>query len=329
MSDRAYSLSRRTFLAGAGSTGAVALAGCTQSGTGGGDGGDDSLSGTVDVSGSSTVFPLAIEIRSRFLEQHPDVSINVSPTGTGGGFQNRFCPGETDLNNASRPIQPAEQELCSQNGVTPVEFRVATDALTVIVNPAADWLDCVTIDELAEIWSADSPPSMWSDVNDEWPDEPLNLFGPTDASGTFDYFHEAVLGEGTDHRRDYQATEQDRQIVQGVQDDEYALGYLGYAYYSSNKDTVKALGIDAGDGCIQPALETAKSGNYPLSRPLFTYAARSSLTENQVAEFVRFWLQNSTSQDIVADAVGYVPNDEATKSTMLDRLDEAIEAASG
>jgi len=334
-------ISRRTFLASTGAAGALTLAGCTQqtddgsggSGDGSGDGGsgsgsDGGLSGTIDVAGSSTVFPLAVEMRSRFREEHPDVSINIQSTGSGGGFQNHFCPGDTDFNNASRPIKEAEQQLCSDNGVEPVELTVATDALTVVANNGADFVDCMTVDELAQIWSEGSKPTTWSEVNSDWPDEELKLYGPTDASGTFDYFHEAVVGEDNEMRRDYQATEQDQQIIQGVANDQYALGYLGFSYYTNNSDAVKALGVDDGDGCVEPSLETAKSGEYsPLSRPLFTYPAKSSLAEEHVAEFARFFVENSTSEDIVAGVVGYVPNDEQRMEEMMNRLETAIEEA--
>jgi len=323
-------VSRRKFLAAAGSVGAVGLAGCTQSGGGDGDGGDG-LSGTVDIAGSSTVFPVATAMAERFESEHSEVDINIQSTGSGGGFANHFCPGRTDFNNASRPIQPEEEEACSNNGVTPVELTVATDALTVVVNNEADWVDCMTVEELRQIWSAEEPATTWSDVNDDWPDRELELYGPTDASGTYDYFIEAVLGEeGPGHRQDYSATEQDRTIIQGVEGSEGAIGYLGFAYYSQNTDRVKALGIDDGDGCVEPSLESARTGEYtPLSRPLFTYPRQESLAEDHVAEFARFWVENSTSQEIVADEVGYVPLNDADQSEMMDRLETAIENAQG
>jgi phosphate transport system substrate-binding protein len=323
-------LSRRTFLAATGTVGTIGLAGCTQSGGDGGDGGDDGLSGTIDIAGSSTVFPVATAMAERFEEEHSEVNINIQSTGSGGGFANHFCPGRTDFNNASRPIQSEEEEACSSNGVTPVEMTVATDALTVVVNNEMD-IDCITVEELGQIWSAEDPPTTWSDVNDDWPDQELELYGPTDASGTYDYFIEAILGEeGPGHRQDYSATEQDRTIIQGVEGSENGIGYLGYAYYSQNQDRVKALGIDDGDGCVEPSLETARSGEYtPLSRPLFTYAARESLAEEHVTEFARFWLENATSQEIVADEVGYVPLNDEDQQEAMDALESAIENAQG
>ena len=335
------SLSRRTFLGAAGGAVALALAGCTRQNTDGGDGGGGSdggdgnggsgpLSGEVNIAGSSTVFPLATAMSELFREDHSDVAFNLQSTGSGGGFQNHFCVGNTDFNNASRPIKPEEEGLCADNAVEPVELVVATDALTVIVNNDADFIDCITVEELRQIWSGESQPETWSEVNPDWPDEELVLYGPTEASGTFDYFIEAIIGEEGTHRQDHQATEQDRTIIQGVQDSEYAMGYLGFAYYSESQDSVKALGIDDGDGCVEPSLETAKSGEYtPLSRPLFTYPAKSALAEEHVAAFARFWMENATSTEIVADDVGYVPLDDDQQAEQLETLESAISEAQG
>jgi phosphate transport system substrate-binding protein len=326
-------VSRRRFLAATGTVGAVGLAGCTQSGSGGGGGGgggDDGLSGTIDIAGSSTVFPVATAMAERFEAEHSEVDINIQSTGSGGGFANHFCPGRTDFNNASRPIQPKEEESCSENGVTPVEITVATDALTVVVNNELD-IDCITVEELRRLWSAEDQPTTWSDVNADWPDRELELYGPTDASGTYDYFIESILGEeGPGHRQDYSATEQDRTIIQGVEGSENAIGYLGFAYYSQNTDRVKAVGIDDGSGCVEPSLENARTGEYtPLSRPLFTYPRQEALAEEHVAEFARFWLENSTSEEIIANEVGYVPLSDDAQSEAVERLETAIENAQG
>jgi phosphate transport system substrate-binding protein len=265
-------------------------------------------------------------------EPHDDVEFNLQSTGSGGGFANHFCPGNTDFNNASRAIREQERQQCSDNDIEPVEFKVATDALTVIVNNDATWLDSITVDELATIWSAEEKPQRWSDVNSDWPDEPLKLYGPSNASGTFDYFIESILHSGDQklsHRQDYSGTEQDRTIIQGVEGSQYAMGYLGFAYYSTNKDRVKALAIDDGDGePVMPSLDTARTGKYqPLSRPLFTYAKQSSLAEDHVAEFARFWLEQATSQELVAEDVGYVPLNEEDQQEELDALEAAIDEA--
>ncbi len=335
MSDKSSSgVSRRKFLMGAGASGAVALAGCTKNpAAGGSDGSGDGggLSGSISISGSSTVFPLAQAIQEKFVEEHENVAIDIKSTGSGGGFANHFCPGKTEFNNASRPIKKQEKSACKKNDIIPVELKVATDALTVIVNKNNDFVDCMTVDELKQIWQGgNNKVTKWSDVNSDWPDKKINLYGPTEASGTLDYMHEAVVGEDNEHRMDHQASENDNSIISGVKDSKYALGYLGFSYYSESKNEVKALGIDNGDGCVKPSLETAKSGEYkPLSRPLFTYPKQSALSEDHVAEFAKFWIENATSKEIVADRVGYVPLDESEKKEQMNTLEKAIEKASG
>jgi phosphate transport system substrate-binding protein len=330
------SLSRRRFIASAGAAGAIAIAGCTENEDGGDGGGGQTttdpgkLSGDIAIAGSSTVFPLAVQMKQAFQKEHSKVSISIQSTGSGGGFTNHFCPGDTDFNNASRPIKEEEKSQCENNDVEPVELKVATDAVTVIVNENADWFeeDCITPETLAKIWSPDEKPKKWSDVKSSWPDEKIQLFGPTDASGTFDYFTEVVVGEEGKSRADYKATEQDNVIVQGVENNKYSMGYLGFAYYTENQDRVKALAIDDGDGCVKPSLEAAKTGKYtPLSRPLFTYPSKSALAEDHVAAFARFWLENATSKELVADKVGYVPLGPDEQSDMQDRLETAIEEA--
>ncbi|HKL29774.1 MAG TPA: PstS family phosphate ABC transporter substrate-binding protein [Natrialbaceae archaeon] len=325
-------LSRRRFLASAGMAGAVAIAGCTKqrdSGGGGGDGTSNDggpLSGKVEISGSSTVYPLSVAIAETFEAEHPQVDANIRKTGTGGGFENYFCTGQTDFNNGSRPITDSETEKCANNGIEPIELTVATDAVTVIVNNEADWVDCMTVEELRQIWEPDGA-SKWSDVNSDWPDEKLELYGAASTSGTFDYFTEVIVGEEGKSRRDYSATERDNDIIRGVRGSKYALGYLGFAYYSENTDRVKALAIDNGDGnCVKPSLETAKSGEYkPLSRPLFTYPKKSALAKPQVAEFARFFVRQSTNEELVANQVGYVPNTVDVAQEQLGKLEWAID----
>jgi phosphate transport system substrate-binding protein len=287
------------------------------------------LSGDINIAGSSTVFPLATAFGEIFQQGTADVNISVQSTGSGGGFQNFFCVGETDFNNASRPIAGDEEDLCAENGVSFVELEVATDALTVVVNNDNDWAESLTVDQLREIWSAEAQPTTWADINSDWPDEEIELFGPSDASGTYDYFIEAIIGEeGPGHRQDYSATEQDRTIIQGVQGSEYAIGYLGFAYYSNNTDTVKAVAIDDGDGPVEPSLETASNGEYtPLSRPLFTYPKIEALGEEHIAEFARFWMEQTTNQEVVAEEVGYVPLTDSQQSDVMERLESAIEEA--
>jgi len=314
----------------------MALAGCTDAsndaGNGDGSSGDGSesgsgeLSGDISIAGSSTVFPLMTAIAEEFQAENPNVNIDISSTGSGGGFANFFCVGETDFNNASRPIKGEEQQLCADNGVEYVELVAATDALTVVVNNDNSFATELTVDQLADIWAADGV-STWSDVNSEWPDEEIERYGAAETSGTFDYFNEAVLGE-RGHTDDYQATEQDNTIVQGVQGSEYAISYFGFSYYFQNPDQVTAVAIDDGNGPVLPSLETASSGEYtPLSRPLFTYPSISSLGEEHIAEFARYFVSQTDNEEIVANEVGYVPATQETKEEQMQTLEDAISQA--
>lgn len=330
MADENSTLSRRRFVMSAGAAGTIAIAGCTESRTPTQTTTDDSggaLKGSVSVTGSSTVFPLATAVQEKFTEKYPDVDISVSATGSGGGFKNHFCPGRSDLNNASRPITKEEKKLCSENGVDWHEIKVATDALTVIVNEQNDWVDSMTFDQLRQIWKPD-PAQKWSDVNPEWPDEEIVRFGAAPTSGTFDYFTEAVVGKEGSHTKDYTGTEQDLRIIQGVEGNKYAIGYLGFAYYTENKERVKALALAEGSGDpVKPSLKTAKSGAYPLSRPLFTYLAKDPASKDQVAEFARYFCKQSANEELVAKKVGYVPNSESEMQAELSDLNDFITKA--
>jgi phosphate transport system substrate-binding protein len=309
-------VSRREFIVGAGAAGALGLAGCLQE-TGGST--DNGGGGRVIVKGSSTVFQISDAFAETFIEDE-GVNVTVDSTGTGGGFKNHFCPGESDINGASRPITEEERSLCEDNGVEPVEFQVAGDALTVAVNNDADWVDCVTTEELSQIWREDGA-DQWSDVRpDEWPTEEFNLFGPASTSGTYDWMNENVIGSEYRHTAEHQATEEDEQIVQGISENEYAMGYFGYAYYNANSDTVKALEVDGGEGCTPPSLDNAKDGSYPLARPLFVYVAESALDRDPVYNFVEYYLEEAGT-DRVSD-IGYVPSAESQVEENLDRLEE-------
>jgi len=328
-------ITRRKSLAALAGVGALGLAGCTQSsgdgsdgGSGDGSDGGDTLSGSINIAGSSTVFPLMSAIAEDFAAEHDQVSVDISSTGSGGGFSNYFCVGDTDFNNASRPIKPEEESLCEENGVEYVELIAATDAVTVVVNPEADWIDHLTVEELARIWEEDAA-ETWDEIRDEFPNEEIERYGAADTSGTYDYFIESIL-EDRGHTSDYQATEQDNSIAQGVSGSEYAIGYFGFAYYFQNPDQLKALGIDDGDGPVEPSLETASSGEYtPLSRPLFTYPSIESLGEEHVAEFARYFVEQTTNEDLVAGDVGYVPATEETQEEQMELLEDAIERAQG
>ena len=333
-------VSRRKFVA-AGTGGVLALAGCTSGGDGGdggdgggsggsGDGGDsDQLSGEIFITGSSTVFPLAVEVADRFEQMHEGVSTSVERTGSGGGFENFFCPGDSDINNASRPIKDSERENCRSNGVEPVELKVATDALTVIVNNENDFATELTFDQLAQIWGPDAGADQtWADIDPDWPDEEINRFGAATTSGTFDFFTETVNGEEGAHTQDYSPTEQDRNIVQGVQGDPYGIGYFGFSYYFNNQDAATAVPVsENGDEFFLPSLENAANDDYPLARPLFTYPDRNRLTEDRIAEYCRFFVEQSTSEKIVANTVGYVPNTDSKASEVMETLESAVDEA--
>ena len=342
--DSTDGVSRRTFLTGTATAGVVGLAGCTEGGGSGdsggsteaGDGtesggsteGSQSLSGSISITGSSTVFPLASAVAEAFREQHPDVRIDIQSTGSGGGFENFFCPGDSDINNASRPIKGGERSDCESNGVVPHEIKVATDALTVIVNNDNDWATELTIDQLSRIWGPDAESGQtWADVDPDWPDEEIERYGAAETSGTFDYFTEVVNGEEGAHTQDYEPTENDRSIVQGVRGSQYAVGYFGFSYFFNNPDQATAVALDGGDGPVSPSLDTAASGEYPLARPLFTYPNENRLGEEQIAEFCRFFVEQSASEDLVADQVGYVPNVDDRAQQELDELEAAIEEA--
>jgi phosphate transport system substrate-binding protein len=322
--------SRRKFLVGAGAVGAAALAGCIGENGGGSENtettedttgsGSQNLSGDITITGSSTVYPVSVAMAEEFQKKHSGVNISVDSTGTGGGFKNHFCPGNSDINGASRQITDSEKENCNSNGVTPKEFQIAADALTVVVNNEADWVDSMTFDELAQIWKPDGA-QKWSDVRDDWPDEEIKLYGPASTSGTFDWFTEHVVGEAESHREDYEATEEDNIIVQGVEGSKYAMGYLGYAYYQENSDRVKAVDIAEEDlsNATEPSLDNAKSGDYPMARPLFIYAAAEAVKEkNQVYQFLEFYLQRAET-DLVKQ-IGYVPTSQEQRDENLTKL---------
>ena len=302
----------------------LVAAGCGQGreGSAGGTSADAAgeLSGRIQADGSSTVGPFTTAAAERFRAVQPDVQVTVGVSGTGGGFE-RFCRGETDLSNASRPIKDEEAEICEQNGIEFVEFQVANDALTVVVNPGNDWVDCLTVEQLKTIWGPGSKVANWRDVDASFPDQRLRLFGPGTDSGTFDYFTAEINGEEGASRSDYAASEDDNTIVTGVSGEVGGLGYFGFSYFEENQDTLKALAIDGGDGCVEPSAAAAQDGTYtPLSRPLYLYAKQESFTRPEVEEFIRFALDNETE---IAEAAQYVPMTEE----QLDQAHSDFEAA--
>ena len=262
----------------------------------------------INVDGSSTVYPITDEMAKRFKQEIPDSpDIDVTFSGTGGGFR-KFCAGETDISNASRPITQEEMSTCKANGIEYVELPIAFDALTVAVNGENTWAADMTLDELKMLWEpgAEGSITRWNQIRSDWPDEEIALYGPGKDSGTFDYFTDVIVGEDGASRADYVASEDDDELVRGVQADANALGYFGFAYYKESQDSISSLAIDSGSGPIKPSGETIRSNEYqPLSRPLFIYVNTSDLDDNPaLVSFVELYLNNART---VVDDVGYEP----------------------
>jgi phosphate transport system substrate-binding protein len=255
---------------------------------------------TIKIDGSSTVFPITEAVSEEFQAQKKGaVRVTVGISGTGGGFK-KFCRGETDVQDASRPISKTEMEDCKKAGIKYFELPIAYDALTVAVSPKNTWVKDITVEDLKKIWAPEAQGKItkWNQVRPEWPDAPLKLFGAGSDSGTFDYFTEAIVGKAKSSRGDYTASEDDNTIVQGISNDKNALGYLPYAYYEPNKARLKVLAIDGGEkapkkGAVLPSAEAVENGTYfPLSRPLFIYVSEKSLQKPEVKEFINFFLAN-------------------------------------
>jgi phosphate transport system substrate-binding protein len=261
------------------------------------------LSGTVVADGSSTVGPITEAVAEEFASVASNVQVEVSISGTGGGFE-RFCNGETDVQDASRPIKDEEAAKCAANGVDFYVFEVAYDGIAIVVNPENDFVSCLTVDQLKLMWQPENPATNWNQIDPSFPDQPISLYGPGTSSGTFDYFTGEIVGEEGSSTTNYLPSEDDNQLVEGVAGDENALGYFGLAYYEQNMDRLKLVGVDNGNGCIEPSTDTVRDLTYePLSRPLFVYVNAASLERPDVQEFTKFYLASAI--DLVAD-VGYV-----------------------
>jgi phosphate transport system substrate-binding protein len=261
----------------------------------------------VKVDGSSTVFPITEAVAEEFQKDTRGVMrVTVGISGTGGGFK-KFCRGETDVQDASRPISQSEMDACRVTGIQYYELPIAFDALTIAVSPQATWVDAITIAELKQIWDPASQGRVmtWNQVRNTWPSIPLKLFGAGSDSGTFDYFTEAVVGKAKASRGDYTASEDDNTLVQGIANDKQALGYLPYAYYEPNKKRLKAVAVDGGHGPVLPSRETVENGAYqPLSRPIFIYVSAKSASKPEVKRFVEFYLAQAPT---LVPQVKYVP----------------------
>jgi len=304
---------------------AMTLAACGGEDAGGGTGGGSAngggtasgdatseLSGTIQIDGSSTVAPLSEAAAELFEEEHPNVKVVVGTSGTGGGFE-KFCAGNIDISDASRPIKEEEIAACEAAGIKYAELTVANDGLAVVVNPENDWAKCLTVEQLNKIWAPDSKVKSWKEVDPSFPDEPLQLFGPGTDSGTFDYFTDEINGEEGASRTDYQPSEDDNVIVQGVQGSKGAMGYFGLSYVQENEGAIKTVEVDGGDGCVAPSVETVLDGTYkPLGRPLFIYPSDKALARPEVKAFLEFYLENEKQ---IAEQALYVElSDEQLKA---------------
>ncbi len=262
----------------------------------------------IKIDGSSTVFPITEAVADGFHEKNPSVKVTVGIAGTGGGFK-KFCKGETDISDASRPILKKEMIECAKNGISYMELPVAFDAITVVINPKNKFLSKVTVDELKKIWepAAEGVIKTWNQVNPAWPKEPMKLFGPGKESGTFDYFTEAIVGKSKASRADYTASEDDNVIVQAVARDPNAMGYFGFAYFQENSKKLKAAAIVAKEGkpAVLPSIKTVVDASYqPLARPLFIYVNSKADERPEVHSFVDYYLNNA---EAISKQVKYIP----------------------
>ncbi|GLB58209.1 PstS family phosphate ABC transporter substrate-binding protein [Cytobacillus sp. NCCP-133] len=275
------------------------------------------LQGEVKIDGSSTVFPIMEAVVEEFGMEQPGVKVSVASSGTGGGFK-AFIAGSTDLSNASRPIKDEEKQKLEEAGIDFSEFKLANDGLSIVVNNENDWVDHLTVDELKKMWVEDGQVKKWSDIREGWPDEEIKFYSPGTDSGTYDYFNEVIL-EDTPIVEKATLSEDDNILVQGVTGDKNAIGYFGFAYYVENKDALKIVPIDGGNGPVEPTHETVESGEYaPLSRPLFTYVKNESLKNEEVYEFIKYTIENAA---VLAEDVGYVKLKDEEYEKALETLE--------
>ena len=284
----------------------------------------DKASTLVKVDGSSTVFPITEAVAEAFGKTQKGVRITVGISGTGGGIQ-KFCRGETDMTNASRPIKSSEVKACADGKIEYVEVPVAYDGIAIVVHPKNDWVKSITVAELKKLWEPEAQGKItkWSQVREGWPDRDIKLFGAGVDSGTYDYFTEAITGKAQSSRGDYTSSEDDNVLVQGIANDEGALGFFGFAYSAQNKDLLKLVGVDYGkadngDGPILASVETVRNGTYqPLSRPMFVYLSKPALERKEVSSFIEFYLDNAEK---LSAEVGYIPLPTKAYSLGKDRV---------
>ena len=284
------------------------------------------LSGDITIDGSSTVFPISEAVSEEFgILTNGKVRVTVGLSGSGGGFK-KFCSGESDITNASRPIKQKEVDLCANSGIEYIEVPVAIDGLSVMTNPANTYIDCLTLEELKLVWGPDAEDKItkWDQVRPDWPAEDIRLYGPGVDSGTFDYFTEVVNGESQSSRGDFTASEDDNVLVQGISGDEHSLGFFGYAYYVENSDKLKLVGVDGGEGCQTPSDATIEDGSYqPLARPLFIYIKKESLAKPHLEAFAKFHLSPEGGQQLVRD-VGYLPYPSEVYTLAQERVERGL-----
>ena len=300
----------------------LSLAACGSDAKPGGKG--SALKGSISVDGSSTVAPLTSAAAELFAAENPDVKISVGTSGTGGGFK-KFCAGETDISDASRPMKADDEGeglACAKKGIKFEQLQVANDGIVLVVNKENDWVDCLTVAQLKKIWepSAEDKVMSWNDVDSSFPDEPLRLFGAGTASGTFDFFTKAINGEEKASRTDFSPTEEDNVTVNGVSGDKGGLGYFGLSYFEENQSKLKALEIDGGSGCVAPTTATVQDNSYaPLSRPLFIYPNDKLLARAEGVAFVKYFVENS---DDIAKQALFVPMTTEQKTESIAEIEK-------
>ena len=297
----------------------ISIAGCSSEDN---SGGAVSTSSTIEIDGSSTVFPITQAVAEEYIAINPDVRIPVGVSGTGGGFK-RFIVGDTAISNASRPIKDEEVATAKDNGISYTELIVAYDGISVIVNLDNDWAECLTVEQLNKIWNPENPAENWNEIDPSFPDAKLSLYGPGTDSGTFDYFTDEINGDEGVSRADYVASEDDNVLVMGVSGDKNSLGYFGYAYYIENKDKLKVVKIDGGEGCIEPSIDTIANGSYsPLARPVFIYVNNDEYSSRpEIVAFIEFFLTDGTQY---VDEVGYVPIGDANYEKELEKISQLL-----
>jgi len=286
---------------------------------------DGEATGSITIDGSSTVYPITEAVAEEFRAVQPRINVTIGVSGTGGGFQ-KFGRGEINIADASRLIKAEEGAAAKENNITYVGLEVALDGLAVVINPENDWAKSFTVEELKMIWepAAQGKIMRWNQINPKWPNEEIHLYGPGVASGTFDYFTEAIVGKSGSSRGDYTASEDDNVLVQGVAGDKFGLGFFGLAYFEENQDKLALAAVDGGNGPVLPSAETVNDGSYsPLSRPLFIYVNSSSAKNHEVVEFVRFYLKEAGN---LSKDVGYFPLTDKDYAGELEKFNSFVES---